>query len=242
MSSKPVLRLDWCSHAAAKYAVEHWHYSRSMPAGKLTRIGAWENERFIGAVIFARGSNKHIGKPFGLTQTQCVELVRVALSPHEAPVSRILAIACRMVRRHFPGLRLVVSFADTAQGHVGTVYQAAGWVYSGVGTEDSRSRPYRAPNGGIHHWRTVAGLLASHGKPITIEAAQSLGFVPLAKLPKYRYLYPLDAAMRAQIAPLAKPYPKKPRAGSLDSEAATFHAEKGGATPTPALQSAVLDG
>ena len=26
MSDKPVLKLDWCSHAAAKYAVEHWHY------------------------------------------------------------------------------------------------------------------------------------------------------------------------------------------------------------------------
>lgn len=29
---KPVLRLDWCSYRAAKYAVEHWHYSRSIVA------------------------------------------------------------------------------------------------------------------------------------------------------------------------------------------------------------------
>ena len=26
--SKPTLKLDWCSHEAAKYAVEHWHYSK----------------------------------------------------------------------------------------------------------------------------------------------------------------------------------------------------------------------
>jgi hypothetical protein len=33
MSSKPVLKLDWCSHAAAKYAVEHWHYSGTNTGG-----------------------------------------------------------------------------------------------------------------------------------------------------------------------------------------------------------------
>jgi hypothetical protein len=39
-----------------------------------------------------------------------------------------------MVQRHCSGLRLIVSFADTAQGHHGGIYQAAGWIYSG-GTE-----------------------------------------------------------------------------------------------------------
>ncbi len=33
------LRVDWCSHKAAKYAVTHWHYSRTMPSGKLAKIG-----------------------------------------------------------------------------------------------------------------------------------------------------------------------------------------------------------
>jgi len=46
------LRLDWCSHAAAKYAVEHWHYSARMPKFKQIYIGAWESGRFIGAIIF----------------------------------------------------------------------------------------------------------------------------------------------------------------------------------------------
>ena len=28
MSSKPVLRIDWATHEAARYACEKWHYSR----------------------------------------------------------------------------------------------------------------------------------------------------------------------------------------------------------------------
>jgi hypothetical protein len=53
---------------------------------------------------------------------------------------------------------------------------------------------------------------------------------------KHKYLYPLDKAMRAQIAPLAKPYPKRPCAASIDSDAPATQAGEGGATPTAALQ------
>jgi trehalose 6-phosphate synthase/phosphatase len=40
--SKPVLKLDWCSHEAAKYACEKWHYSGRVPTSKSARIGVWE--------------------------------------------------------------------------------------------------------------------------------------------------------------------------------------------------------
>lgn len=234
-SPRPELRLDWCSHAAAKYAVEKWHYSRSMPAGKTVNVGAWEAGQYIGCVIFARGSNKHIGTPFGLTQTQCVELVRVALSKHQTSTSKVVAIACRLLRRQSHGLRLVISFADMTQGHVGTIYQAGGWLYTGQGTGDPRSRPYIAPNGSVQHWRTVAGVLSKRGMPSTVDAAVSLGFKPQDKLPKHRYLMPLDDAMRAQIAPLARPYPKRAK---HPGDASGDQTEEGGSIPTRTLQPA----
>jgi hypothetical protein len=73
-----MLALDWCSFDAAKYAVEHWHYSHAMPAGKLAKVGVWEDGSFIGAVVFGRGANSHLGSPYGLSGLQCSELVRVA--------------------------------------------------------------------------------------------------------------------------------------------------------------------
>lgn len=62
MCSKPVLKLDWCSHAAAKYAVEHWHYSGSLPTPPLVKVGVWEDEQFIGCVVFGRGSVQNLGR------------------------------------------------------------------------------------------------------------------------------------------------------------------------------------
>jgi hypothetical protein len=126
------LRLDYCSHDAAKHSVLRWHYSRAMPAAKLVRIGVWEAGRFVGAILYGSGANRHLARPFGLKGTQACELVRVALAPgREHPTSRCLAISLRMLQRQSPGLRLVVSYADTKEGHLGVIYQATNWIFLG---------------------------------------------------------------------------------------------------------------
>ena len=210
--SKPTLKLDWCSHEAAKYAVEKWHYSRRMPVGKLTRVGVWESGRFIGCVLFDRGANRNIGSPYGLSAVEVCELVRVALNRHECPVSRILAVAIRFLRRSAPGLRLIVSYADPEQGHAGTIYQAGSWVYTG---KNDSPQSQRVEVGKVIHKRS---LFARDGT--------TAGSVCTKVLWKHKYLMPLDGDMRERVTPLSKPYPK--RATSVDSDAPANHAGKGG--------------
>ena len=130
-SLKPELRLDWCSYDAALYSVKRWHYSKSMPCAKTARLGVWEDGKFIGALVFAWGANNRLAEEYGLEIIECAELCRVALTTHETPVSKPISIACKMVKRAMPGLRLIVSFADPERNHVGTVYQGAGWIYVG---------------------------------------------------------------------------------------------------------------
>ena len=230
MSSRPDLRLDWCSYEAAKYAVEKWHYIGRMPAGKNAYIGIWEKGRFAGAVIFGSGATPELSKPYGLAALQVAELERVALSKHDTPTSRIVSIALRLVHRAMPGLRLIVSFADSKEGHHGGIYQAGGWVYSGP----SFGR-YIVTNGKTEHPRTLGARYGVGGQSIPwLRAHVDPNAVQVAAPAKHRYLYPLDAEMRAQILLLAQPYPK--RAGSIGSDASAIHVEEGGASPTPALQ------
>lgn len=219
---KPELRLDWCSHEAAKYAVEHWHYSRTMPAGRNVYVGAWESGKFIGAVMFGMGSgNSTNGRQYGLkTSHEMAELVRVALARHTAPVTRIVAIAIRFIRKQSPGLRLLISMADPAHGHHGGIYQGGGWIYTGKTARD-------------YLYQNKAGQFVHHR-----SAGSERSLVGVAKIPipgKYRYLMPLDDEMRRRIEPLRKPYPK--RAGSIDADAPVIQTGEGGSTPTPALQS-----
>ena len=177
------LRLDWCSYQAAKYAVEQWHYSHTMPAGKLSKIGVWEAEKFVGCILFGRGANNHIGMPYGLSCTQIAELTRIALTRHQNPVSCIASIAVRMLKKQAPGLRLLLSYADPTYGHYGGIYQAMGWLYTGV-TKGSDAKYLLFPTGRTLHARTAANRYGTN-------CASKLG-AKWMQTNKHRYLCPLD--------------------------------------------------
>ena len=198
--SKADLRIDWATHAAAKYACENWHYSKSLPVGKLVKIGVWEKGEFVGVVLFAWGMNKSLGSPYGLQMNECCELVRVAMKAHDCAVSRVMALALRFLRKQSQGLRLVVSFADPAAGHHGGIYQAGGWTYTGQSAANFEWRL----NGKRLNKRAYTGHNFGNTK---MQVPNNAVRVTLPG--KHRYLMPLDAEMRAQIAPLAKPYPKR---------------------------------
>ena len=197
-------------------------------------IGVWEEGQFLGAVLFGTGAgNATNGRRFGLAQRfEVAELVRVALREHRTPVSRIVAIALRMVRTQSPGLRLIVSFADPYHGHVGGIYQAMGWLYAGT---TGTTKVYIDGLGREHHERVVSptGLKKHYGRYVPVMRPTDA--VRVVRAPgKYIYVWPLDAETRALVQPLAKPYPK--RAGSSDSAVPPIQGGEGGAKPTPALQ------
>lgn len=201
----PELRLDWCSHEAAKHAVMRWHYSRQMPKAKLVKIGVWEAGRFVGAIVYGLGANRHLCRPFGLAPTETCELVRVALAPgRKHPTSKCVAISLKLLRRQSPGLRLVVSYADAGQGHVGTIYQAGGWLY--LGTAD---QSYIKVRGKVEHPRTLYDRYGRQGQSIPWlreHVDPNAARVPMA--PKLKYVYPLDKKLRRELQAAALPYPK----------------------------------
>ena len=213
--AKADLRIDWATHAAAKYAVENWHYSQSMPSASI-KIGAWESGRFIGVVIFGRGAASEIGSPYGLAQDKICELVRVALREHVTPTSKILAVALRFLRKSNPGLRMVISFADTSQGHHGGIYQAGGWIFEGT----KEYHAYRV-NSVLVHPKTLHSKYGRGGQSVPwLRANVDPKAERVKGLGKHKYLMPLDDAMRAQIAPLAKPYPKRAKQATTGDQPA----------------------
>ena len=193
------LRVAPCSHAAAKLAVERWHYSRTMPVGKLARFGIWEHDEFVGVVLFCWGANHNLSSQFGLAMVECVELVRVAMRAHTSPVSQVITKAVAMLRRSSPGLRLVVSFADPHEGHHGGIYQAGNWIYLG----QTGSKRELELNGRTLNRRAYTG--ANFGTP---KMAIPSGAVWVQRPGKHRYVMPHERAMRRQVTKLAQPYPQ----------------------------------
>lgn len=187
MSSNHNLKLDWCSLEAATFAVKNWHYSKKMPVGKLVKIGVWEDNRFIGCVLFSRGANNNIGKPFGLEQTEICELTRVALSIHKSHVTRILAIAIKMLRKKAPGLRMIVSYADPQKGHEGTIYKAGNWIYLGK----NKTATKLIVNGKVMHRRSVS---SKWGNPKNIPGE----YHQTEQLYIHKFVYILDKSFKLE--------------------------------------------
>lgn len=199
------LQVAPCSHEAAKYAVENWHYSRILPTGKRVKFGVWEEGKFIGVVIFSRGASPWLGSALELDQTEICELTRIAMTNHKTPVSQIVAICLKKFKESNSKMRAVVSFADPKEGHKGGVYQAGNWIYTGQSTQATEY----FVDGRWRHTKAVWNRLVKEKKqgknlPV-VEGGEP---VPWRVLPgKFRYIYPLDKAMRRKVTKLALDFP-----------------------------------
>lgn len=220
-----------CTARSAKYACERWHYSETAPASML-KLGVWDSEnKFVGCMLYGYGSGKATrGDAYGLRKTHDIaELQRVAMrANHGLIVSQVVAAGVRIVKKHCPNLRMLISFADEGwRGHVGTIYQASGWIYTGV----VRGRAAYIVKGERIHprstharkWKNSLSWIRANVDPNAIVETSL----------KHRYLYPLDDEVKKRIIPMSKPYPK--RAESADSGTSAIQAGRGGASPTSAL-------
>ena len=207
----------------AQEFVLKYHYSQKMSTGDLRCYGAFEDRRCVGTIVFGPGASPYIGSPFGLERQQVVELVRVAFADHQMFVTQALADAMRQLKESEPAMRLVVSFADERQQHLGKMYQGGNWLY--LGTSDN-TYTFRIFGEEVHPKTTFTRYgtqsiywLRNH----VDEKAQRIGLPP-----KHKYVYPLDRGMRRQINKIALPYP----CGlSVDGDTSVFQIEDSGSTP-----------
>lgn len=197
----PPLQVAPVEYRLAKYAVENWHYSKSYPAGISVRLGVWEHGRYIGCVLFGGGVNKNLARPFGVERQEVMELCRVALTTHEYPVTQMVAEGLRLVAQLKPDVRVVVSYADPAQGHEGGIYRAGNWIYLGRG----RARGWPVVHGKTYHPRMCFNVYgtSSMAKLRAIDPDVHTVYRPS----KHKFAWPMDSQMRRRIKRMALPYP-----------------------------------
>ena len=183
------------------YACKKYHYSKTAPNGRKMAFAIFEEEQFIGVILYSLGSNPQIAKPFGLEQGQVIELTRIALKDHKNYVSYYIGKTLKIIKHKSPRVKIIVSYADKdLQNHHGGIYQATNWLYLGV--SESNSFEY--------YWKdkwTHTRTLNNYNK----NKEQYLK----SKLPKrkssdkHKYIYCIDKDLREKYIFQSKPYPKK---------------------------------
>lgn len=120
---------------AAKEALEKYHYA-GYGRHASHMFAAMHGENLAAVVKFAPVVRKEVASKEGVGHLETLELDRFCIIPafqiHNM-ASKIMSMSVAAIRKERPDVRLLVSFADPAQGHDGTMYMASNWKFVGTG-------------------------------------------------------------------------------------------------------------
>ena len=173
-----------------------WHYSKTVTAGRTINYGVWQENNFVGTVIFGFGPCPTLGKSEGFKPNEICELVRVALSGKQIATSQVLAKCLKIFKKENPNIKAVYSYSDMNQDHYGTIYQATNWIYLG----------YKKSN---HKWVNFKGEQIHNRSVKNQKVATARGLMKVPQKIKHKYVYPLTKKHKRILLKLHKPYPKK---------------------------------
>jgi hypothetical protein len=199
------IRVQPIPFIAAKILLVKHHYLHSLPGGTKLAFGIFVEARLLGAITFGAGPQNAFRLVSGAHPGDCLTLTRLWLSPELPPnsESRTIGISLRVLKRH-TSLKFLVTYADPSQGHVGTIYQATGWLYTGL----SEPMPmFDIGDGKLRHSRTLSHAFGSHSVKYFTDGGLMVKSV--AQPPKHRYVYLLDKTWASRLKPPILPYPKK---------------------------------
>ncbi|MBR0753485.1 hypothetical protein JQ604_14955 [Bradyrhizobium jicamae] len=123
---QPVAKRD------ADALIRRVHYSGKVVTNSQLSLGVFLNGRMEGAMQFGPSLDKsHMLNLVRDTRWNgFLELNRMAFTdtlPRNSE-SRALGVAMRMIRKHYPHIEWIVSFADACQCGDGTIYRASGFI------------------------------------------------------------------------------------------------------------------
>ena len=192
------------SHRAAKELLVRNHYLHTMPGGTRLAFGVFLGQRSLGALALSVGAFNSRRLVSGATHGDCICLTRLWLDdglPKNSE-SRVLAVILRSLGRD-TSVKFVVTYADPSAGHLGTIYQAGGWLYTGI---SEPSVLYDLGDGVGRHSRTLGHALGT--RSLRYLRRHGTRVSPIERPGKHRYLYFLDKAWSDKLNAPVQPYPK----------------------------------
>lgn len=135
MSAKDIIVKPISSKDAARI-VKSCHYSGKVVQNSQLHFGVFLNGKCGGAMSFGPSLDKRKVQSLvsGTKWNDFIELNRMAFAdwlPRNSE-SRAIAVAMRLIRKHYSNIEWVISFADGTQCGDGTIYRASGFVLTGI--------------------------------------------------------------------------------------------------------------
>jgi len=199
------LRIKPISFVLARSLINRNHYLHSFPGGTKLSFGIFYQSSLMGAITLGVGPYLGYGLVDKATPEDCITLTRLWLGddlPRNSE-SHVIGILLQSLQKE-TSLKFVLAHSDPAAGHLGTIYQATNWIYTGL---SSATPLYNIGDGILHHSRSLAHGLGTHS--IRYLASQGISVKTVPQMAKHRYIYFLDQSWRSRLMVPVLSYPKK---------------------------------
>lgn len=156
------------------------HYLGRWPGVVTCTVGLLSEaqDRYIGVLVFALPPRETCKR---YSVSVAWELARLFIED-ETPKNTetwFMSRAVRMIRKRYPAVELLVSYADPSRGHSGTIYRAGNWIDDGQTDQERKTPRFDYVSGSKHYSRRAHALTGP-------------AFAPLVKVPrvsKHRFIY-----------------------------------------------------
>jgi hypothetical protein len=134
-------------------------------------------------------------KKFSDGENKVLELRRLVILDNAGKTSEshIISKTIKYLKKHFPLIEIIVSYADPMYGHTGTIYKASNFEYVGVSAADVGY--FDPENGKTYHSRALRTKYKGDYKPFVKKLRSKLesGLLKKVELPgKHCYVYRME--------------------------------------------------
>lgn len=181
---------------AIKYACKNFHYSKSVPTIQYAYNVYNNKNEWCGVIIYGGGANNNLAKSFDLNNGEVLELERVALNGKQEQTSKAVALSLKLLHKENPIVKIIVSYADHRQKHVGTIYKATNWLFLGISKTTDTQYYY---NGKWTHERTINSKKNRDYLKKNLPKRKNSN--------KFKYIYCFDKVLKNKYQEQVKEYP-----------------------------------
>tara|TARA_R100000084_G_scaffold74614_1_gene33557 strand:+ start:556 stop:1173 length:618 start_codon:yes stop_codon:yes gene_type:complete len=198
--------LKKASYKAMKYACLKFHYAKRIPAQPMVGYSVFNKKNeWCGCIIYNNGIGA-IEKPFGLQKGKVCELVRMALNGKQEKTSKCLSLSIKKFKKENKLVEMIVSYADSDEGHNGTIYKATNWFY--VGSHKTGDKYICPTTGKDIHSRSHSAKGYNKQFGVYKKVYKTSDLIRIKKGVKHKFVYPLTKDMRTMCNKIKKEYIK----------------------------------
>lgn len=199
MSAKDLIIKPIAAKDARDFIKKH-HYSGKVVTNSSLHLGVYWNDKLEGVLQYGSPIRKDftIKLVKGTKWNDFMELNRMAFSeklPRNSE-SRAISVSIRLIKKHYPNIKWIISFADGTQCGDGIIYRASGFVLTNI--KKNVGLRVNPDNG------EVMQSMQAHHKMITKEFNNWKALEGY----QFRYVYFIDKSYRKKLTVPEIPFSK----------------------------------